>query len=145
MPRVNQHPAPRSRSRRALWHARTMTALADLLAGTEGMAVADKNRLQSLVAEWGLLADLSFADLLLCVPVDPEVPDPEFVVAAQVRPATGPTVHPTDLIGSRLRRESISNAWRERRIVREGEPEYEDGVPVRVEAIPVPPPAAGTD
>jgi two-component sensor histidine kinase len=122
-----------------------MTALADLLAGTDGMAGADKTRLQALVAEWGLLADLSFADLLLCVPVDPAAPEPEFVVAAQVRPATGPTVHPTDLIGTRLRRESISTAWRERRIVREGEPEYEDGVPVRVEAIPVPQPPFGTD
>ncbi|HSP36784.1 MAG TPA: histidine kinase N-terminal domain-containing protein [Frankiaceae bacterium] len=120
-----------------------MTALADLLAGSTGLDGAGRQRLQALVTEWGLLADLSFADLLLCVPVDAEAEDPSFLVVAQVRPATGPTVHPTDLFGTTLRRDSLSTAWRERRIVREGEPEYEDGVPVRVEAIPIPPRAGG--
>jgi two-component sensor histidine kinase len=119
-----------------------VTALEELLRGAEGIGPTELERLQSLVGEWALLADLSFADLLLCVPVagsDVGVEgEPAFVVVAQVRPATGPTVHPSDLLGSRLLRESLSTAWRERRIVREGEPEYEDGVPVRVEAIPVP-------
>jgi two-component sensor histidine kinase len=128
-----------------------MTALADLLATAAGLGPGDRQRLQALVAEWGLLADLSFADLLLCVPaVDAEPADAEqpasdaatdeldFLVVGQVRPATGPTVHPSDLVGTTLRRGILTTAWRERRIVREGEPEYEDGVPVRVEAIPVP-------
>jgi two-component system, sensor histidine kinase PdtaS len=142
-----------------------VTALEELLRGIGSVGPVERERLQALVGEWGLLADLSFADLLLFVPtgsaptgrvptgsipvgrVPPDRPDRpgepgsadlEFVVVAQVRPATGPTVHPTDLLGSRLRRESLTTAWRERRIVREGEPDYEDGVPVRVEAIPVP-------
>ncbi len=117
-----------------------MTALDGPVRGAEGLGPAERERLQTLVAEWALLADLSFADLLLCIPVDGarDRAVDEFVVVAQVRPATGPTVHPTDLVGSRLRRETLGTAWRERRIVREGEPEYADGVPVRNEAIPVP-------
>jgi two-component sensor histidine kinase len=121
-----------------------MTALVDLLIAAAGLGHAERARLQTLVQEWGLLADLSFADLLLCVPVPDGGPGAdEFLVVAQIRPATGPTVHPTDLFGTTLRRESLTTAWREQRVVREGEPEYSDDVPVRVEAIPVPASAGG--
>jgi two-component sensor histidine kinase len=47
-------------------------------------------------------------------------------------------VHPSDLFATTITRPSLTAAWRERRIVREGEPVYADVVPVRVEAIPVP-------
>jgi two-component sensor histidine kinase len=52
--------------------------------------------LQQLVSEWGMLADLSFADLLLYVPTGS---DPEWMVAAQVRAATGQTIYLTDEVG----------------------------------------------
>ena len=53
---------------------------------------------QRLAAAWQPLADLCFSDLLLLAPVggDPS----RFVVVAQVRPTTGQTVYPTDLVGS---------------------------------------------
>jgi two-component sensor histidine kinase len=53
---------------------------------------------QRLAAAWQPLADLCFSDLLLLAPVDE---DPSrFVIVAQVRPTTGQTVYPTDLVGS---------------------------------------------
>jgi two-component sensor histidine kinase len=124
------------RVNQALWHAEPVTVLSDLLRTAGPVSPAALDRLQALVGEWALLADLSFADLLLCVPLPGE--PGQFLVVAQVRPATGPTAHPEDLVGTRLVRESLSTALREKRIVREGEPEDEDGVPVRVEAIPIP-------
>ena len=80
-----------------------MSTLTDLLAEhttLPGNAVA---HLQSLVSEWQLLADLSFSDLLLWVPVDPHTqegaaPAPSLVCVAQVRPTTGTTVHHDDRV-----------------------------------------------
>ncbi len=56
-----------------------------------------KTYFKDLVRRWGFLADLCFSDLLIYIPSD--VSAKEFVVAAQVRPATSQTVHPRDLVG----------------------------------------------
>jgi len=53
---------------------------------------------QRLTASWQLLADLCFSDLLLFAPLE-GVAD-RFVIVAQVRPTTGQTVYPTDLVGT---------------------------------------------
>jgi two-component sensor histidine kinase len=53
---------------------------------------------QRLAASWQPLADLSFSDLLLLAPV--ERGSSRFVIMAQVRPTTGQTAYPTDLVGS---------------------------------------------
>jgi two-component system, sensor histidine kinase PdtaS len=52
--------------------------------------------LQQLISEWGLLADLSFADLLIYVPTS----DDKWMVMAQVRPATGQTIYVSDYVGT---------------------------------------------
>lgn len=52
--------------------------------------------LQALISEWTLLADLGFADLVLWLPTWNAG---GFVAAAQVRPTTGPTRLPEDMIG----------------------------------------------
>lgn len=54
------------------------------------------DHLQRLIGEWGLLADLSFADLLLHVPDR----DGTWYVVAHVRPATGQTIYHQDYVGS---------------------------------------------
>jgi two-component sensor histidine kinase len=51
--------------------------------------------LTRLVSEWGMLADLSFSDLLLYV----RTPAGPWVVAAQVRPATMQTMYENDWVG----------------------------------------------
>ena len=62
--------------------------------------------LQRLLGSWGVLADLSFSDLLLLVPVHSgsrnghgEVEDPELVVLGQMRPNNRPTLVDQDLVG----------------------------------------------
>ena len=57
-----------------------------------------------------------------------------------MRPNTGPTSYQDDMIGHlvpRGRRPMLDAAHDEGRIVREGDPEWREEVPVRVESIPV--------
>lgn len=51
--------------------------------------------LSALLSEWGMLADFCFADMLLYLPTA----DKKWIVAAQVRAATGQTLYDTDLVG----------------------------------------------
>jgi two-component sensor histidine kinase len=95
------------------------------------------DRLHQLVAEWQLLSDLSFADLLLYVRV---AEDDAYVVVAQMRPTTGQTSYVDDLVGTTVSgadRFLVDRSWREGTIRRDGDPEWQSGVPVRQEAIPV--------
>ena len=57
----------------------------------------DLDHLHLLLADWQLLADLSFADLVLWLPT---WNGSGYVAAAQMRPTTGPTVFTDDLVGS---------------------------------------------
>jgi two-component sensor histidine kinase len=98
--------------------------------------------LHSLVSDWQLLADLSFADLVLWVPTRAtEAADGSaWVAMAQMRPTTGPTSSPDDVVGTRLapaERPALDAARADRRIHRESDPDWTSGVPVRAEAIPV--------
>ncbi len=113
-----------------------VSTLSDLVSAYTDLTDSDIDRLHSLVADWAMLADLSFADLLLCVRVKDSASE-EYLVVAQVRPATGPTIYAEDMVSQTLRRWTLSTAVREGRIVREGDPEWEREVPVRVEAVPV--------
>jgi hypothetical protein len=123
--------------------------LSDLIKQHTDLDTADLEWIHSLVSDWQLLADLSFADLVLWVPLasgrplTPERTPPEvdgWVAVAQIRPTTGPTAYPEDLVGMVTgsgRRGLIDVAWREGRICREGDPEWGSGIPVREESIPV--------
>ncbi len=97
----------------------------------------DVDWLQRLVADWQIVADLSFADLVLWLPARD---GSGYWAGAQMRPTTGPTALVDDVVGSFLvtgRRPLVDAALRDGRIAREGDPEWRDDVPVRVEAIPV--------
>jgi two-component sensor histidine kinase len=98
---------------------------------------ADVEWLHLLVSEWQLLSDLSFADLVLWIPTWDGI---RYVSVAQMRPNTGPTSYQDDMVGHlvpRGRRPLLDAAFDEGRIVREGDPEWREEVPVRVESIPV--------
>ncbi len=114
-----------------------MPSLNDLVHQHTGLTEAELEWLHVLVSEWQLLADLSFADLVLWVP---SADRSQYVAVAQMRPNTGPTSYHDDLVGQfvpRGKRPMLDAALDEGRIVREGDPEWREEVPVRVEAIPV--------
>jgi two-component system, sensor histidine kinase PdtaS len=102
-----------------------------------GLAESDVEWLHTLVSDWQLLADLSFADLVLWAPLQD---GSGWVALAQMRPTTGPTAFPDDVVGSirsAADRPFLEEARRDWRICREGDPEWTSGVPVRHETIPV--------
>ena len=93
--------------------------------------------LQLLQADWQIIADLSFADLVLWLP---DRAGTGFWAGGQMRPTTGPTAYVDDILGSFAptgRRPLVDRAYAEGRLVREGDPEWRDDVPVRNETIPV--------
>jgi len=111
--------------------------LVDLVRRHTTLADDDLDWLRLLVGEWQLLADLSFADLLLWVRT---ADSPGFVLVAQIRPVTAQTAYVVDLVGQVIadgKRVLVDRAWREGRICREGDPEWTEGIPVREETIPV--------
>ncbi len=93
--------------------------------------------LQRILADWQIIADLSFADLVMWLP---DRDGGGYWAGGQMRPTTGPTAYVDDIVGSFVavgRRPLVDNAFVQGRIAREGDPEWRDEVPVRVEAIPV--------
>ncbi|MDX6313672.1 MAG: two-component system, sensor histidine kinase PdtaS [Streptomyces sp.] len=109
----------------------------DLVRQHTALDDSDLEWLHLLVSEWQLLSDLSFADLVLWVPTRDGT---RYVSVAQMRPNTGPTSYQDDMVGHlvpRGRRPMLDAALDEGRIVREGDPEWREEVPVRVESIPV--------
>ena len=123
-----------------------MSTLSELLAQHTHLPGAAVGHLQRIVAEWQLLADLSFADLLMWVPLsvtdaaDPADPAQDFLCVAHVRPTTGPTAHPEDVVGTRAADTEfpwLGAALGEGRIWRDEVPRWLNGIPVRREAMPV--------
>jgi two-component sensor histidine kinase len=112
----------------------TMT---ELVRRHTSLGLQDVEWLQLLVADWQVIADLSFADLVLWLP---DRDGSGYWATAQMRPTTGPTAFVDDLVGAFVavgRRPLIDSAFEHQRVAREGDPEWRDDIPVRVEAIPV--------
>ncbi len=65
------------------------------------MARPHQEHLQRLMRTWAPLADISFADLLLWVPLD-DAETSEYVVAGHVRPTTSRSIYRTDVVGSKV-------------------------------------------
>jgi len=119
-----------------------MADLDDLVRGRTTLTQSDLDKLHSLVADWQLLADLSFADLLLWVPLRSNERDWPLghLVIGQMRPTTGATVHEEDLLGTKVSwgdRPNIDGALAQERIFRERDPEVRNGISIREETIPV--------
>ncbi|MFC9787752.1 sensor histidine kinase [Rhodococcus sp. NPDC127528] len=121
-----------------------MSTLSDLLAEYTDLPGDAVDHLQRVVGEWQLLADLSFADVLLWVSADVgrlDIGGPgDLVCVAQCRPTTAPTAFAEDAVGwvaSDVQHPHVRQAMAEWRIVRVPDERPVDGTPVRREAIPV--------
>ncbi|GAA2507096.1 sensor histidine kinase [Winogradskya humida] len=118
-----------------------MSTLRDLAEEHTGLGPADIDHLTRLAGDWQLLSDLSFADLLLWVPVRGEPGRPRsFLCVAQVRPTTAPTAYQDDQVGKIVGGPEVAHldiAFAQGRIWREGDPVWYGDTPARHEAIPV--------
>jgi two-component system, sensor histidine kinase PdtaS len=114
-----------------------VSTLSELLAEHTELRGDAVEHLQRVVAEWQLLADMSFADFLLWIPL---AGGTEFLCVAQARPTTAPTAHPEDIVAARVGAADspqLRRAVVEGRICREENPRWHLEVPVRRETIPV--------
>jgi two-component system, sensor histidine kinase PdtaS len=119
-----------------------VSTLSELLAEHTELRGDAVEHLQRVVAEWQLLADMSFADFLLWIPLaGATLPGgTEFLCVAQARPTTAPTAHPEDIVAARIaatESPQLRRAVVEGRICREENPRWHLEVPVRRETIPV--------
>lgn len=102
----------------------------------------DRDRLAELLAEWQLLSDLSFADLILWIPKRRDYqswPDGH-IAMAHIRPTTASTVFTHDVIGEELTwgaNPRIDQALSTGEIVRDNEPELVGEIMVKEETVPV--------
>ncbi len=113
-----------------------------LVEGSNALSQEEISRLGELVAEWQLLADISFADLVLWVPKrSDEKSWPEGHKAiAQIRPMTAATVFSHDVIGTVVTwgaRPNIDHALSTGEIVRGTEAEQIGELRIKEETIPV--------
>jgi two-component sensor histidine kinase/PAS domain-containing protein len=78
--------------------------LRNVLSERSALPEADAEWLHRLAGDWQMVADLSFADLTLWVPVREEgsaEPPRDWVLAAHARPTTGPNFYSEDVVGQR--------------------------------------------
>ena len=114
-----------------------MPTLSERIGRATELSAAEIQHLRSLCSCWQLLADLSFSDLVLYVRVPGE---DLFEVTAQVRPLTSQTLYPEDMVGLRYSQPEqpiVERAFREGRIWAQDDPVLVDGIPIRMDAVPV--------
>ena len=113
-----------------------------LLSDQSSLTPDDVLRLGELTAEWQLLADLSFADLVLWIPKRQDQKSwPEgHRAVAQIRPMTAATVFTHDLIGNEVTwgsRTDLDQALSSGEIIRDNRAEQVGEIEIKVECIPV--------
>lgn len=114
-----------------------MRRMHDVISAHTDLSPVEVDWLQALTAEWEILADTSFSDLILWVPDnDPNV----FWAAAQIRPSTGPTALEDDVVGDNISYEAdhlVTEAYLSEEICATSGNKLLAGIPVEARAIPV--------
>ena len=113
-----------------------------LIHGRSAISLDQAHRLRELVADWQLLSDLSFADLVLWVPIRKDIKlwPTGHVAVAHIRPTTAATVFTNDIIGEEVSwgsRTHIDAALSSGEIIRDSEPEQFGELLIKEETIPV--------
>ncbi len=119
-----------------------MARLEDLILGRSALSDEQIHRLHELTADWQMLSDLSFADLILWVPLrkDNRSWPTGHVAVAHIRPTTAATVFTHEVIGDEIgwgERGRIDAALSNGEIIRDSEPEQIGELLIKEETIPV--------
>ena len=119
-----------------------MPALERLTQGRTTLTQEQTHKIRELTADWQLLSDLSFADLILWVPLRKDLKSwpSGYVAVAHIRPTTAATVFIQDLIGQEIAwgsRPNLDAALSSGEVVRDTEPEMVGEILIKEETIPV--------
>jgi two-component sensor histidine kinase len=96
----------------------------------------DLEWLTLLMADWQMLADLVFADLVLWLPTN----DGEFIAAGHARPSSSATIFYRDIDGELVRKEwvrQIKQAFTSGKTVNSAEVKDRDGIAIELSIFPV--------
>lgn len=119
-----------------------MTSLDNRIEAISALTESERNHIQELLAQWQLLSDLSFADLVLWIPKRKNYqswPD-GYIAQAHIRPTTAATVFPNDVIGSELSwgvNQRLDNVLKTGEIDRDMDPELKGDIWIKEEIVPV--------
>lgn len=119
-----------------------MPTIEEFVQGRSPLSAAQIYRLRELVADWQLLSDLSFADLILWVPIRKDMKSwpTGYVAIAHIRPMTAATVFAHDVLGEEIRwgeRPHIDQALSSAEIIRDTVPEKVGDLLIKEETTPV--------
>ena len=119
-----------------------MASIEEYVQGRSSLSPGQIHRLRELVADWQLLSDLSFADLILWVPLRKDFKSwpTGYVAVAHIRPTTAATLFAHDVIGEEISygsRPHIDQALSGAEIIRDTQPEPLGEYMVKEETIPV--------
>lgn len=112
-----------------------MANLGEMLRTYGTLSPVETEWLHLLVVDWQVVADLSFADLVLWVEHEDT-----FIAVAHARPSTGVTVHQDDVVGARLpaaRVELMRRALASGMIQHSQEPRWTGSYAIREDLVPV--------
>ena len=119
-----------------------MLSIDEIILSKTALTDEDRARLMELLAEWQLLSDLSFADLILWIPKRKDYqswPDGH-IAMAHIRPTTAATVFAHDVIGDVITWGSnprIDGALSTGEIDRDSEAELVGEILIKEETVPV--------
>jgi len=119
-----------------------MAKISDLISGRSTLSTPQIEWLEKLIGDWQLLADLSFSDLILWVPLRKDLKSwpTGHVAVAHIRPTTAATLFQQDLIGDELewgRKPQVDRALSDGEIIKDSEPEQFGEFLIKEETIPV--------
>ena len=113
-----------------------MSALTDLMKQHGNSHAADIEWLHALLADWQVIADLSFADLVLWISDGKN----GFIAAGHARPSSAATVFYRDITGKPVEKawsQIVSKAFKTGKPVELGGLDKYQGMPARLSAVPV--------
>ncbi len=119
-----------------------MPSIEEYVSGRSPISPLEIHKLRELVADWQILSDLSFADLILWVPLRKDALSwpTGYIAVSHIRPTTASTVFAHDLIGDEIswgERTYLDDALSSAEIIRDTEPELIDDILIKEETIPV--------
>ena len=102
----------------------------------------DYSHIQELLAEWQLLSDLSFADLILWIPKRKDYQNwpTGYIAMSHIRPTTAATIFPNDVIGEEIswgQNPRMDQVLKTGEIDRDTDPELKGDIWIKEEIVPV--------
>ena len=119
-----------------------MAKIDERISELSALTESDRSHILELLAEWQLLSDLSFADLILWIPKrkDYQSWPTGYIAMSHIRPTTAATVFPNDVIGEEIQwgqNQRIDQVLKTGEIDRDTDPELKGDIWIKEEIVPV--------